>query len=165
MIHVTRNLVVSFLKCFLFNNARILLQCTVHDLRRCIGSRNPTRHSVPNYVRLTYLSVYENRADASETTVSPSPPSSFTHVHKCIGSRHPTRYSVSKYVRLTYLLTHVHNIQSHTLLTPTFLTFMCTQVLWCLARLTRSGASGVTMDPDIRITILSTHGTQCIRGV
>ena len=33
----------------------------------------------------------------------------------------------------------------------TLLTFMCTQaqVLWCLARLDRSGASSVTMDADI----------------
>ena len=48
-------------------------------------------------------------------------------------------------------------IQSHTLLTPTLLTFMCTQVLWCLARLARPRASGVTMAPDIRLTILSTR--------
>ncbi len=25
--------------------------------------------------------------------------------------------------------------------------------------------AGVTMDPDIRLTILSTHTTQCIQGV
>jgi hypothetical protein len=57
---------------------------------------------------------------------------------------------------------HVHSIQSHTLLTSTLLTFMYTQVLWCLARLARSRASGVTMDPDIRLTILSTRVIQCM---
>jgi hypothetical protein len=40
---------------------------------------------------------------------------------------------------------------------------MCTQVLWCLARLARSRASGVNIDPDIRLTILSTRATQCMR--
>ena len=97
---------------------------------RCIGSCNPTRHSVPNSARLTYLSVYDARDCASKSTPSPYPPSS---------------------------LTHAHSIQSHTLLTPTLLTFMCTQDLWCLARFARSRGSGVTMDPDIRLTILSTR--------
>jgi hypothetical protein len=44
-------------------------------------------------------------------------------------------------------------------LTTTILTFICTQVLWCLPCLDRSRASGVTMDPDIRFTILSTRAT------
>jgi hypothetical protein len=109
---------------------------------RCIGSRNPTRHSVPNSARLTYLSVYESRDGVSEPASSPSPPSSLTHVHRYIGSRNPTRHSVSvpNYARLMYLsmydsrdgvsepapfpsppssLMHAHSIQSHTLLTPT----------------------------------------------
>ena len=153
---------------------------------RCIGSRNPTRHSVPNSARLTYLSVYDSSDDASEPASSPSPPSSLTYAHRCIGSRNPIRHSVPNFARLTYLsvydsrdgapepvpypsppssITHAHSIQSYTLLTSTFLTFMCTQVLWCLPCLGRSRVSGVTMDPDIRITILSTRGTQCIRGV
>ena len=49
------------------------------------------------------------------------------------------------------------NVYDSSLLTPTLLTFMCTQVLWCLARVARPRASGVTMDPDIRLTILSTR--------
>ena len=61
--------------------------------------------------------------------------------------------------------THVHSIQSHTLPTPTFFTIMWTQVLCCLARLTRSRVSGVTMRPDTSLTILSTHTTQCMWGV
>jgi hypothetical protein len=105
---------------------------------RCIGSRNPNWHSVPNSARLTYLSVYDSRDGASEPAPSPSPPSS---------------------------LTHVHSIPSHTLPTPMLLTFMCTQVLWCLARLARPRASGVTMRPDTRLTIFSTRATQCMRGV
>ncbi len=48
------------------------------------------------------------------------------------------------------------------LLTPTI---TCTQVLWCLARLTRSRGSVVTVRPDTRLTIISTLTTQCIRGV
>jgi hypothetical protein len=39
---------------------------------------------------------------------------------------------------------------------------MCPQVLCCLSCLGRSRASGVTMRPDTRITILSTCGTQCM---
>ena len=59
----------------------------------------------------------------------------------------------------------MHTEYNPTLLTSTVLTFMCTQVVWCLPRLTRSRPSGVTMDPDIRITILSTRATQCMRGL
>ena len=40
------------------------------------------------------------------------------------------------------------------LLTPTLLTYMCTQVLWCRALFARPRASGVTMTPDIRLTNL-----------
>ena len=68
-------------------------------------------------------------------------------------------------VKLTYLSVHDNRdgvSESHTLLTPTLLTFMCTQVLWCLARLVRPRASGVIMDPDIRLTILFTLATQCM---
>ncbi len=89
-------------------------------------------------IPITYLSVYDNRDDASESTPSTSQPSS---------------------------LTHVHSIQSHTLPTPTFLTFMCTQILWCLPRLDTSRSSYFTMRPDGRLSIFSTHITQCIRGV
>jgi hypothetical protein len=118
---------------------------------RCIGYRKPTRHSLPKSARLTYLrvydsrdsaseplSVYDSRDSASEPALSPSPPSS---------------------------LTHAHNIQSHTLPTPTFLTFTCTQVLWCLPWLVRPRFSDVTMRPDTRLTIISTRTTQCMRGV
>jgi hypothetical protein len=42
---------------------------------------------------------------------------------------------------------------------------MCTQVLWCLSRLTRPRASDVTMRPDTTLTIFSTHTTQFIRDV
>jgi hypothetical protein len=65
--------------------------------------------------------MYDRRDGVSEVSPLPSPPSS---------------------------LTDTHRIQSHTLLTNTILTFMYTQVLWCLSRLTRSRVSDVTMDPD-----------------
>ncbi len=93
---------------------------------RWIGSRNPNWHTVTNSVKLSYLSVYDNRDDASEPTPSPSQPSSFKHVH---------------------------SIQSHTLPTSTLLTFMCTQVLWCLERLVRISFSGVTMRPDTSLLL------------
>ena len=35
--------------------------------------------------------------------LSPSPPSSLTHVHRCIGDHNPNWHSLSKSVRLTYL--------------------------------------------------------------
>jgi hypothetical protein len=84
--------------------------------------------------RLTYLSVYDRRDGSSESTPSPSGPSSFTHEHRCIGSHNPNWHTVPNSMRLTYLsvydirddvsesvpspsqpssLTHVHNIQSH----------------------------------------------------
>ena len=65
---------------------------------RCIGSRNPTRHTVPNSARLTYLSVYDSRDGAS----SASSPLSI-YAHRCIGSRNPTRHSVPNSARLMYL--------------------------------------------------------------
>ena len=65
---------------------------------RCIGSRNPTRHTVPNSARLTYPSVYDSRDGAS----SASSPLSI-YAHRCIGSRNPTRHSVPNSARLTYL--------------------------------------------------------------
>jgi hypothetical protein len=50
-------------------------------------------------------------------------------------------------------LTHVHNIQTPILPTPTLLTFTCTQVLWFLSSLTRSRTSGVTTRPATSLTI------------
>ncbi len=60
-------------------------------------SRIPKAESV----RLMYWSVHDNRDSASETALSPPPPSSLTHVHWCIGYRNPnsvnkTRHSLSK---------------------------------------------------------------------
>ena len=49
------------------------------------------------------LSVYDNRDVTSETSLSPSPPSSLTDVHRCISYRNPNWDSLSKSVRLTYL--------------------------------------------------------------
>jgi hypothetical protein len=62
-------------------------------------------------------------------------------------------------------LTNVHSIQSHTLPTPTLLTFMCTQVLWCLPCLTRSRPSGVTMTPNTSRTIFSTRDLVVTSGL
>ncbi len=100
-----------------------------------IGYHNLHWQSLPKSARLTYLNVYHRRDDTSESTPSPSPPSS---------------------------LTDVHNIQTPTLPIPILLTFTCTQVLWFLSSLTRSRASDVTIRPDTRITIISTRPTQCM---
>ena len=45
--------------------------------------------SLSKSARLTYLSVYDNRDDTSETVLSPSPLSSLTHLHRCIGYHKP----------------------------------------------------------------------------
>ena len=114
----------------------------------------------PTTTKLTYLSVYDIRDDVFGYNASPSPSSSLTHVHRCIGSRKATCTIQTTSTKLTYLSVYDRRdvvSESHTLLTPTLLTFMYTQVLWCLARLARPRASGVTMDPDIRLTILFTR--------
>jgi hypothetical protein len=58
---------------------------------------------VHRYVKLTSLSVYDNREGVSEHTASPSPPSSLTHVHRYIGSRNATRQTLPTSAKLTYL--------------------------------------------------------------
>ncbi len=89
--------------------------------------------------RLMYLRVYDSRASSCTPAHSP--------------------------LSLSYSLTLAHSIHTPTPSTPTLLTFACTQVLWFLARLTRSRASDVTTRPATRLTIISTRATQCMRGV
>ncbi len=153
------------------------------DTHRFIGSHHPNWHNVSTSARLTYLSVYDIRDGASESEPSPSPPSSLSHAHRFDGSHNPNWHTMPTSARMTYLsvddsrdgasesapspsppssLTHTHIIQSHNLPTPTLLTFMCTQILWCLTCLVRSRSSVVTMRPDTRLTIFSTHATQCM---
>ncbi len=98
------------------------------------------------------------------TIVCPLPPRSRMHTAYTPTLSSRPRSSLSCALRFLYhsmsppsSLTHTHRIHSHTLVTSTLLTFMWTQVLWCLARVDRSRVSGVTMDPDIRLTILSTR--------
>ncbi len=93
----------------------------------------------------------------------PHPPRSRMHTRIQIGTLRPIRVDHTNCLQVALKTHSFIHIQPHTLLTPTLLTFMCTQVLWCLARLTRSRTSDVTMDPDIRLTILSTRATQCMR--
>ena len=122
-------------------------------------SARPIHYSTP-VAKLTHLSVYDSTDGVSVCAASPSSPSSLTHVHRCIGSRNATRPMQPTSAKLTYLSVYDSRdgvSESHTLLTPTLLTFMCTQVLWCLALFARPRASGVTMAPDIRLTILSTR--------
>jgi hypothetical protein len=61
------------------------IETHLHDLLLSNNAKAYTQFE-HNSVRLTYLSVYDRRDDASETTPSPSPPSSLTYVHRCIGS-------------------------------------------------------------------------------
>jgi hypothetical protein len=53
-------------------------------------------------VKLTYLSVYDNRDGVSEYVTSPSSPSSITHVYRCIGSRNSTRQTLPTSAKLTH---------------------------------------------------------------
>ncbi len=124
-----------------------------------------------------YTSVYDRRDDTSDPSPSPSPPS-LTSGHMCIGYRNPNWQSLPKSARLTYLsvydnrdrgsetalfspppssLTHVHNIQTPTLPTPTLLTFTYTQVLWFLSCLTRPRTSVVRLDPSFLAFNLSLY--------
>ena len=89
--------------------------------------------------RLIYLRVYDSRASSSKPAPSP--------------------------MSLYYSLTLAHSIHTPTPSTPTLLTFACTQVLWFLARLTRSRASDVTTRPATRLTIIPTRATQCMKDV
>ncbi len=50
-----------------------------------------------------YLSVYDSGDGVSEHAVSPSPPSSLTHIHRSIGSRNGPRQMLCTSVKLTYL--------------------------------------------------------------
>jgi hypothetical protein len=101
-------------------------------------------HNIPqdlpdSAVRLIYLRVYDIRSNSCTSVPSP--------------------------LTLTYSLTLEHNIHTPTPSTTTLLTFTCTQVLCFLPCLTRPRASDVTSRPDTSLTIISTHTTQCMRGV
>jgi hypothetical protein len=72
-------------------------------VNRCISSHNANRQTLSTSVKLTYLSVYDNRDGVSEHAAPPSPPSSLTHVHRCIGSRNTTRQILTTSPKLTYL--------------------------------------------------------------
>ena len=112
------------------NNKSSSPPSSLTKVHRCIGYHNPNWHILFQSVRLTYLSVYYNRDNASETglspclsksssltylsvydsrdsvsedTLSPPPLSSFTYVHRCIGYCNPNWYSLPKSVRLTNL--------------------------------------------------------------
>ena len=105
-----------------------------------------------------------------------------SHAHKFMGffrnptdlwavSTTPTTYSVSDSKvsftpaptpRSHCSLLPTYNIHTPTLPTPTLLTFTCTQVLWFLPCLTRTRASVVTTRPTTRVTVFSTHVTQCM---
>ena len=113
-----------------------------------------------------YLRVYDTRDSSRQSEPSPSLFYSFTHAHRSIGyrNRNPQLLAESvtrlMYLRvydnrdsvydnrdnfhqpspspsLSYFLTHAHS----TLPTPTLITITCTQVLWCLERLTRTTVS------------------------
>jgi hypothetical protein len=106
---------------------------------RSIGYRNIPQSLADSTARLIYLRVYDSRASSCKSVPSP--------------------------LSLCYSLTLAHIIHTPIPPTPTFLTFTCTQVLWFLACLTRTRASGVTTRPATRLTIISTRATQCMRGV
>jgi hypothetical protein len=127
---------------------------------RSIGYRNrnpqPLADSPP---RLMYLRVYDNRENSRQPTPSPSLYYSLTHTHRSIGyrNRNPQPLADSS-ARLMYLRIYDSRVSSHqaahsvslcysftdahrTFPTPTLITISCTQVLWCLERLTRPTVS------------------------
>ena len=61
---------------------------------------------------VAHLSVYDSRDGASETTLSPSPISSLTHVHRCIGCHNPNWHSLTKSVRLMCLSVYDSSVVS-----------------------------------------------------
>jgi hypothetical protein len=131
------------------------------QIRRCL-SKTSTNYAQPladSSARLMYLRVYDSRDSSRQPAPSPSLCYSLTHAHRSIGypNRNPQPLADSSarlmYLRvydsrisshqpppspsLSYLLTHAHS----TLPTPTLITITCTQVLWCLERLTRTTVS------------------------
>ncbi len=114
---------------------------------------------VDSSARLMYLRVYDSRDISRQSAPSPSLCYSLTHTHRSIGyrNRNPQPLADSS-TRLMYLRVYDSRVTSHqsvpspspcylvthehsTLPTPTFITITCTQVLWCLERLTRPTVS------------------------
>jgi hypothetical protein len=136
------------------------LSYSLTHTHRSIGyhNRNP-QPLVDSSTRLMYLRVYDCRDISRQSAPSPSLCYSLTNAHRSIGyrNRNPQPLADSSarlmYLRvydsrvsshlpepspsLCYLLTHAHS----TLPTPTLITITCTQVLWCLERLTRPTVS------------------------
>ena len=158
--------------------------CSLSDTQKFMGFfRNRTSPRTTSEKNTTYS--VSDIIVAFTPTPTPRSLSSLSHTHKFMGffrnrtslrtaSENPTTYSVSDGLvsfiltptpRSHYSLLPTHIIDTPTLPTPTLLTFTCTQVLWFLARLTRTRSSGVTTRPDTRLTIFPTRVTQCIRGV
>ena len=80
--------------------------------------------------RLMYLRVYDSRDSSRQPAPSPSLCYSLTHAHRSIGYRHRNPQPLAD-----------SSARLITLPTPTLITITCTQVLWCLERLTRPTVS------------------------
>ena len=118
---------------------------------RSIGYRNRNPQPLTeSAARLMYLCVYDSRDSSHQSAPSPSVCYSLTHAHSTLPT--PTLLTITCTQVLWFLERLTRPTVSCCETTRTRLT-----VLWCLARLVRTRASGVTMDPDIRLTILSTR--------
>jgi hypothetical protein len=115
--------------------------------------------NIPCSCCFMYLRVYTSRDSSHQPAPSPSLCYSLTHAHRSIGyrNRNPQPLADSStrlmYLRvydsrdssyhpapspsICYSVTHAHI----TFPTPTLITILCTQVLWCLERLTRPTVS------------------------
>ena len=146
--------------------------------------QNGCKHVPVAFYAVTSFTFETPQHDFFLRTPAPTPRSrsSLSHARKFMGffrnrtdlaaaSASPTTYSVSDSIvpfipaptpRSRCSRSHTHSIHTPTLPTPTFLSFTWTQVLWFLARLTWSRASGVTTRPATRITIIPTRATQCM---
>jgi hypothetical protein len=108
--------------------------------------------------------LYDSRDGVSEDAISPSPPSSFTHVHRCIGSRNATRQTLTTSPKLTYQSVYDSrdDVSEHTV-SPSHPSSL-THVHRCIGSRT---ATRQTLPTSAKLTSLSMYesrnvGTQCM---
>ena len=116
---------------------------------RSIGYRNRNPQPLAeSAARLMYLRVYDSRDSSRQSVPSPSVYYSLTRAHSTL----PTLTLLT--ITCTQVLWFLERLTRPTVscceTTRTRLT-----VLWCLARLARTRASGVTMDPGSRLSLLT----------
>ena len=126
-----------------------LLADLFSHLRGQGGYHNRNPHPLADSAaRLMHLRVYDNRDSSHQSAPSPSLCYSLTHAHSTLPT--PTLLTITCTQVLWFLERLTRSTVSCCETTRTRLT-----VLWCLARLARPRASGVTMDPASRLSLLT----------